>query len=144
MTILGEKWPACRYAHKENITSAAKTCRSVLPPFRTRHFKPSRPQWLKHEGKAVRLPQCSRYWSRQDKYCRRISVRLDNQGRQVPYKGMRFSRHAGTSLHAQQFKPSRPEWLKQAGKAVEYWVWASLGPFIEPLSYSWAAVGNEC
>ena len=79
MTILGEKWPACRYAHKENITSAAKTCGSVLPPFRTR-----------------------------------------------------------------QFNPSRPEWLKQAGKAVESIVWASLWPFTEPLSYLWAAVGTEC
>ena len=79
MTVLKEKWHSCRCAHKENIPSAAKTCRPVLPPFRTR-----------------------------------------------------------------QFKPSRPEWLKQAGKAVEYRVWASLSPFIEPLSYSWAAVGSEC
>ena len=28
---------------------------------------------------------------KEGKYCRRIRARLDDQGRQVPYKGMRFS-----------------------------------------------------
>ena len=65
---------------QEHIVSIYHVCKHWSPP--GVEVQASQP--------LVRPLPCSRYLSRQGKYCRRISVYLENQGRQVPYKGMRF------------------------------------------------------